>query len=328
MPSVESAGTALFLKRWLRRPLAMGAVMPSGRLLAQAMAKATKAALEGRPGPCRRAGRRHRRGHQGAAGRGHRAGTSRLDRARSRAGDLPAPPLSRTAHHRGRRLAPAAAARRPRRFGRCRRRVEPAVAVAARRHRERHRRRRVRGAAARRAPWCSSPTGRRRPCRAPCASACSSTACMASASGATSRRPWSGPSEGRRPRDLLPFRRRPACRHHRPSRPLRAAPPRRRRRPEARGRGGGRGRSRRAGRGGLPAHQAHAEAQGAWRAMGAAGRPGRCRRDDRADGAARVARGAGRARRGGRHPGHARRLSDALGLPDRAGGGVVARRRR
>jgi phosphatidylethanolamine/phosphatidyl-N-methylethanolamine N-methyltransferase len=50
MPSVESAGTALFLKRWLRRPLAMGAVMPSGRLLAAAMAKTTKAALEGRPG--------------------------------------------------------------------------------------------------------------------------------------------------------------------------------------------------------------------------------------------------------------------------------------
>ena len=44
MPSVESAGTALFLKRWLRRPLAMGAVVPSGRLLAEAMAKATKAA--------------------------------------------------------------------------------------------------------------------------------------------------------------------------------------------------------------------------------------------------------------------------------------------
>ena len=50
MPSVESAGTALFLKRWLRRPLAIGAVMPSGRLLAGAMAKTTKAALEGRPG--------------------------------------------------------------------------------------------------------------------------------------------------------------------------------------------------------------------------------------------------------------------------------------
>src|SRR5260370_20359816 len=50
MPSVESAGTALFLKRWLRRPLAMGAVMPSGRLLAAAMAKTTKAVLEGRPG--------------------------------------------------------------------------------------------------------------------------------------------------------------------------------------------------------------------------------------------------------------------------------------
>src|SRR3982074_2277560 len=50
MPSVESAGTALFLKRWLRRPLAMGAVMPSGRLLAAAMAKTTQAVLEGRPG--------------------------------------------------------------------------------------------------------------------------------------------------------------------------------------------------------------------------------------------------------------------------------------
>jgi phosphatidylethanolamine/phosphatidyl-N-methylethanolamine N-methyltransferase len=50
MPSVESAGTALFLKRWLRRPLAMGAVMPSGRLLAAAMANTTKTVLEGRPG--------------------------------------------------------------------------------------------------------------------------------------------------------------------------------------------------------------------------------------------------------------------------------------
>jgi phosphatidylethanolamine/phosphatidyl-N-methylethanolamine N-methyltransferase len=50
MPSVESAGTALFLKRWLRRPLAMGAVMPSGRLLAEAMARTTKSVLEDRPG--------------------------------------------------------------------------------------------------------------------------------------------------------------------------------------------------------------------------------------------------------------------------------------
>jgi phosphatidylethanolamine/phosphatidyl-N-methylethanolamine N-methyltransferase len=50
MPSVESAGTALFLKRWLRRPLAMGAVMPSGRLLAAAMANTTRTVLEGRPG--------------------------------------------------------------------------------------------------------------------------------------------------------------------------------------------------------------------------------------------------------------------------------------
>lgn len=50
MPSVEPAGTALFLKRWLRRPFAMGAVVPSGRLLADAMARATVGALEGRPG--------------------------------------------------------------------------------------------------------------------------------------------------------------------------------------------------------------------------------------------------------------------------------------
>ena len=57
MPSFESrhgldsrAGTALFLKRWLRRPFAIGAVVPSGRLLAEAVARTTLAALEGRPG--------------------------------------------------------------------------------------------------------------------------------------------------------------------------------------------------------------------------------------------------------------------------------------
>ena len=57
MPTFESrhgldsrAGTALFLKRWLRRPFAMGAVIPSGRLLAEAMAQATLKSLEGRPG--------------------------------------------------------------------------------------------------------------------------------------------------------------------------------------------------------------------------------------------------------------------------------------
>jgi phosphatidylethanolamine/phosphatidyl-N-methylethanolamine N-methyltransferase len=50
MPSLDPAGKALFLKRWLRRPLAIGAVVPSGRLLAQAMAQATKAALDGRAG--------------------------------------------------------------------------------------------------------------------------------------------------------------------------------------------------------------------------------------------------------------------------------------
>jgi len=50
MPSVEPAGTALFLKRWLRRPFATGAVMPSGRLLTKAMALTTRAAIAGRPG--------------------------------------------------------------------------------------------------------------------------------------------------------------------------------------------------------------------------------------------------------------------------------------
>jgi phosphatidylethanolamine/phosphatidyl-N-methylethanolamine N-methyltransferase len=50
MPSLDHAGTTLFLKRWLRRPLAMGAVVPSGRLLAEAMAETTKAVLAGRPG--------------------------------------------------------------------------------------------------------------------------------------------------------------------------------------------------------------------------------------------------------------------------------------
>jgi phosphatidylethanolamine/phosphatidyl-N-methylethanolamine N-methyltransferase len=50
MPIVEPAGTALFLKRWLRRPLAMGAFVPSGRPLGQAMARATLAAVAGRDG--------------------------------------------------------------------------------------------------------------------------------------------------------------------------------------------------------------------------------------------------------------------------------------
>src|SRR5438552_1441356 len=50
MPSLDHAGTTLFLKRWLRRPLAMGAVVPSGRLLAEAMAETTKAVLADRPG--------------------------------------------------------------------------------------------------------------------------------------------------------------------------------------------------------------------------------------------------------------------------------------
>lgn len=45
MPSVEQTGTALFLKRWLRRPFSVGAVVPSGPLLARAMAEQTLACL-------------------------------------------------------------------------------------------------------------------------------------------------------------------------------------------------------------------------------------------------------------------------------------------
>jgi len=50
MASLEHAGTALFLKRWLRRPFAMGAVVPSGPLLARAMAETTLACMEGHMG--------------------------------------------------------------------------------------------------------------------------------------------------------------------------------------------------------------------------------------------------------------------------------------
>jgi phosphatidylethanolamine/phosphatidyl-N-methylethanolamine N-methyltransferase len=50
MPSAEPAGTALFLKRWLRRPLAMGAVVPSGRLLAEALALTAVREIVGRDG--------------------------------------------------------------------------------------------------------------------------------------------------------------------------------------------------------------------------------------------------------------------------------------
>jgi phosphatidylethanolamine/phosphatidyl-N-methylethanolamine N-methyltransferase len=50
MPSAEPAGTALFLKRWLRRPLAMGAVVPSGRLLAEALAQTALAEIDGHDG--------------------------------------------------------------------------------------------------------------------------------------------------------------------------------------------------------------------------------------------------------------------------------------
>jgi len=57
MPPIERpdgldsrAGTALFLKRWLRRPFSVGAVVPSGRLLAAAMARTTLAEIGGHDG--------------------------------------------------------------------------------------------------------------------------------------------------------------------------------------------------------------------------------------------------------------------------------------
>ena len=50
MPSAAPAGTALFLKRWLRQPLAMGAVMPSGPLLTRALAQTAVREMQGRDG--------------------------------------------------------------------------------------------------------------------------------------------------------------------------------------------------------------------------------------------------------------------------------------
>jgi phosphatidylethanolamine/phosphatidyl-N-methylethanolamine N-methyltransferase len=50
MPSAAPAGTALFLKRWLRRPLAMGAVVPSGPLLTRALALTAVREMQGRDG--------------------------------------------------------------------------------------------------------------------------------------------------------------------------------------------------------------------------------------------------------------------------------------
>jgi phosphatidylethanolamine/phosphatidyl-N-methylethanolamine N-methyltransferase len=50
MPTAQFDGTALFLKRWLRRPFAMGAVVPSGRLLAEAVARRTVSEITHRDG--------------------------------------------------------------------------------------------------------------------------------------------------------------------------------------------------------------------------------------------------------------------------------------
>ena len=50
MPTAHFDGTALFLKRWLRRPFAMGAVVPSGRLLAEAIARRTVTEIARRDG--------------------------------------------------------------------------------------------------------------------------------------------------------------------------------------------------------------------------------------------------------------------------------------
>lgn len=50
MAPLEQSGTALFLKRWLRRPFAVGAVVPSGPLLTRAMAETTVACVGERIG--------------------------------------------------------------------------------------------------------------------------------------------------------------------------------------------------------------------------------------------------------------------------------------
>jgi len=50
MPTAAPDGTGLFLKRWLRQPFAMGAVVPSGRLLAEAIARTTLDVMADRPG--------------------------------------------------------------------------------------------------------------------------------------------------------------------------------------------------------------------------------------------------------------------------------------
>jgi phosphatidylethanolamine/phosphatidyl-N-methylethanolamine N-methyltransferase len=49
-PPQWRAGTTLFLKRWLRRPLSVGALVPSSRSLAEAIAAVTRAAIAGRNG--------------------------------------------------------------------------------------------------------------------------------------------------------------------------------------------------------------------------------------------------------------------------------------
>ena len=127
----------------------------------------------------------------------------------------------------------------------------------------------------------------------------------------------------------IPFRRRRCvARITRAPRRLRGAPAQRSRQPAPCRRRGRGDRGRRAGRGGLPADQAHAAAARPWRPVGAARRPRRSRRDHPAHRAARAARGAGRAGLDRRRAGHARRLSDALGLPHRAGRGVAGRRDR
>jgi phosphatidylethanolamine/phosphatidyl-N-methylethanolamine N-methyltransferase len=47
---MERDGRVLFLKRWLRRPFSMGSVVPSGRLLAEAMARTTLEVARNRKG--------------------------------------------------------------------------------------------------------------------------------------------------------------------------------------------------------------------------------------------------------------------------------------
>ena len=111
--SAAPAGTALFLKRWLRRPLAMGAVdaeRPPARR--GAGADGGCAEMQGRDGHVVELGAGTGEVTKALLAAGIAPRAAGAGRARSRAGRLPAPPFPRAAHHRRRRRPPAEAAGR------------------------------------------------------------------------------------------------------------------------------------------------------------------------------------------------------------------------